>query len=181
MFSVVVRQKVTVTENIISADSVSEIRPPDCSKLAKNPKNDNGVTIFRHDVIVKFFWLCFVSLVKFSYWSKFHVNIIPGSGIITIFFYRGLTWNLEIGNTPVWVLPISGDWGKLWIPNLARISPIKYYWMLQNSRVTALIRLGLNRGIWKHLECFFSNTTDAKLSSDVSNFTRETMFPQHLE
>ena len=103
LFSVFVRQKVTVTENIISADSVSEIRPPDCSKLAKNPKNDNGVTIFRHDVIVKFFWLCFVSLVKFSYWSKFHVNIIPGSGIITIFFYRGLTWNLEIGNTPVWV------------------------------------------------------------------------------
>ena len=34
--------------------------------------------------------------------------------------------------------PISGDWGKLWIPNLARMSPIKYYWMLQNSRVTAL-------------------------------------------
>ena len=51
------------------------------------------------------FWRCFVSLVKFSYWSKFHVNIITGSGIMTIFFYKGLTRNPEIGNTPVWVLP----------------------------------------------------------------------------
>ena len=86
---------------------MSGIRPPDCSKLAKNPKNDNDVTIFRHDVNVKFFWRCFVSLVKFSYWSKFHVNIITGSGIITIFFYKGLTRNPEIRNNPVWVLPYT--------------------------------------------------------------------------
>ena len=33
--------------------------------------------------------------------------------------------------------PISGDWDKLWIPNLARMSLIKCYWMLQNARVTA--------------------------------------------
>ena len=33
--------------------------------------------------------------------------------------------------------PISGDWGKLWIPNLARMSLIECYWMLQNSSVTA--------------------------------------------
>ena len=33
--------------------------------------------------------------------------------------------------------PISRDWGKLWIPNLARMSVIECYWMLQNSRVTA--------------------------------------------
>ena len=83
---------------------VSGIRPPDCSKLAKNSKNDD-VTIFRHEVNVKLFWRCFVSLVKFSYWSKFYVNIVTDSGIMTIFFYKGLTRNLEIGNTPVWVLP----------------------------------------------------------------------------
>ena len=35
------------------------------------------------------------------------------------------------------VCPIFGDWGKLGIPNLARMSIIKYYWMLQNARVTA--------------------------------------------
>ena len=89
---------------------MSGIRPPDCSKLAKNPKNDNDVTIFRHDVNVKFFWRCFVSLVKFSYWSKFHVNIITGSGVMTIFFYKGLTWNPKIGYNPVWVLP--NVWGQ---------------------------------------------------------------------
>ena len=50
------------------------------------------------------FWRCFVSLVKFSYCSKFHINIITGSVIMTIFFYKGLTKSPEIGNTPVWVL-----------------------------------------------------------------------------
>ena len=84
---------------------MSGIRPPDCSKLAKNPKNDNDVTTSQHDGIIKFFWGGFVSLVKFSYWSKFHVNIITGSGVMTIYFYKGLTRNPEIGNTPVWVLP----------------------------------------------------------------------------
>ena len=41
----------------------------------------------------------FVSPVKFSYWSKFRVNISTGSGIMTIFSYKGLTGNPEIGNT----------------------------------------------------------------------------------
>ena len=84
------------------------IRPSGCSKLAKTPKNDSDVTIFQHGVIVKIFRRCFVSLVKFSYCSKFHVNIITGSRIVTIFFYKGLTRNPETGNTPVWVLP------KIW-------------------------------------------------------------------
>ena len=55
LFSVFVRQKVTVTENITFADSVSGIRSPDCSKLAKNPKNDNDVTCSWHDVNIIFF------------------------------------------------------------------------------------------------------------------------------
>ena len=33
--------------------------------------------------------------------------------------------------------PISRDWGKLEIPNLARMSLMQCYWMLQNARVTA--------------------------------------------
>ena len=48
---------------------------------------------------------CFVSLVKLSYWFKFHINIITGSGIMTISFYKGLTRNLEIWSNHVWVLP----------------------------------------------------------------------------
>ena len=63
-----------------------------------------NVTIFRHDVIVKFFGCCFLSLVNLCYCSKFHVNIITGSRIMTIFFYKRLTRNPEIGNTPIWVL-----------------------------------------------------------------------------
>ena len=35
--------------------------------------------------------------------------------------------------------PISGDWGELGLPNLARTPLIKCYLMLQNARVTALI------------------------------------------
>ena len=42
---------------------------------------------------------------QFSCWFKFHVNIIAGSGVTTIFFYKGLTRNPEIRNTAVWVLP----------------------------------------------------------------------------
>ena len=55
LFSVFVRQKITITENITFRDSVSGIRPRECSKLAKNLKNDNDVTIFRLGVISNFF------------------------------------------------------------------------------------------------------------------------------
>ena len=46
-----------------------------------------------------------------------------------------MTRNLEIGNTLVFFCSISGDWGELGIPNLARTTLIKCYWMLQNARV----------------------------------------------
>ena len=55
---------------------------------------------------------CFVSPVKFNYWSRFHVNIITGS-VVIIFFNKGLTKNPEIGNTPVWVLPIIWRLGQV--------------------------------------------------------------------
>ena len=48
--------------------------------IGSKSENGNDFTIIRHDVIVKF---CSISLVKFSYWSKFHVNIITGSGVMT--------------------------------------------------------------------------------------------------
>ena len=64
-------------------------------------KNDDGVTTCLHDFIVNFFGLFFWTLVKFSYWSKFHVNIITGSAIMKILLYKGLIRNVEIGNTAV--------------------------------------------------------------------------------
>ena len=48
---------------------------------------------------------CCVSLVKFSFWSKFHVSIIIGSGVMTTFVCKRLTRNSEIRNTPARVLP----------------------------------------------------------------------------
>ena len=66
---------------------------PDGSKLAINRKHDNDVTIFRHDVIVICLSRCFISLFKFSCWSKSHVNIITSSGVKIIFLYKGLTRN----------------------------------------------------------------------------------------
>ena len=122
---------------------MSGVRPPDCSKLAKNPKNDKEVTISRHDVNVKFIWCCFVSLVKFSYWPKFDANIITSSGIMKIFFNKGLTRNPEIGNTLVWVLPniwrLEQDMGTKFV------SLIQCHWMLQNSTVTAFTAFELLR------------------------------------
>ena len=83
---------------------MSGIRLLDCSKLVINQKNNDDITICQHDIIVKFFdGFCFFA--KFSYWTMFHVNIITGSGV---FFYKRLTRNLEIGNSPVWVL--SNTW-----------------------------------------------------------------------
>ena len=82
----------------------SRIQLQDGPKLAINRKNDNWVTIFDMTSSSSFFTL-FYFLVKFTCWSKFHVNIITGSRVMIIFFYKRLTRNLEIGNTPVWVLP----------------------------------------------------------------------------
>ena len=96
---------VTINENVSFIDYTTRIQLPDCSKLATNWKNDNDVIICWHVVIVKFFWCCLASLISFSYFSKFHENIITVSGVMTIFFYKGFTRNPEIENTPVWFLP----------------------------------------------------------------------------
>ena len=61
----------------------------------------NDVTNFRDDFIVKIFLRCFVYFIKFSYWSKFTVNIISRSVVMTIYFQKGLIRNREIRNTPV--------------------------------------------------------------------------------
>ena len=40
------------------------------------------------------------TFLKFSEWYDFHVNIITGSGVMTIFFFKELTRNPETGYTP---------------------------------------------------------------------------------
>ena len=125
LFSVFVQQKVTVTENITFAESVSGIQSPDCSKLAKNLENDNDATISWHDVNIQFFWHYFVSLVKFSYWSNFVSLSWPVLELWQFPFIRNRPeiWKSEI--PPSEFRPISGDWGELWIPNLAWMSLIE--------------------------------------------------------
>ena len=69
---------------LISADHASKVRLLDCFKLAINRKMT--MTSFTDQTSSSsFFWLYHVFLVKFSYWSKFHVNIITGSGVIEVF------------------------------------------------------------------------------------------------
>ena len=70
---------------------------------------------------------CFVFLVKISYWSKFHVNVITGSGVMTIFFYNGLTKSPEIGNTTVCVLP------NIW--RLGRVRDTKFNTNVSNKKL----------------------------------------------
>ena len=111
-----------------------------CKKKWKSPSNliyiTSDVTIYRHEVILKIFWRCHVSLVKFSYWSKFHVNIITGSRVTTFFFIRNWPDISDIGNTLVWVLHNIWRLGQVGVSNLARMSLVKSYWMLQNFRTT---------------------------------------------
>ena len=54
-----------------------------------------------------------VSLFNFSYCSNFYVNIMTGSGVLTIFCYKRLTGNPEIRNTLVLVL--SNVWRLEWL------------------------------------------------------------------
>ena len=59
---------------------------------------------------------------------------------MTSFIYKGLTkiWKSEIPLSEF--CPISRDCGELGIPNLAQMSLIKSYSILQNPRVTAFKR-----------------------------------------
>ena len=52
-----------------------------------------------------------------------HANIMTGFGVMTIFVYK---IDQKSGNRK-YIRRISGDWGELGIPNLARMSLIKCY------------------------------------------------------
>ena len=55
----------------------------------------------------------FSSLVTGPSFMSICRHVITGSGIITIFFYKGLTRNPEMGNTPVWVFPNNWRLGQV--------------------------------------------------------------------
>ena len=80
----------------------------------------------------------FVFLVKVSYLPKFHVNIITGSGVMTISFYKGLTRNPEIGNIPVWVLSNIWKLGRVKNTKFGTNVSNKILLKLQNAKVAAV-------------------------------------------
>ena len=93
---------------------MSGIRLPDsCRFLVNQKKRQWRYNLSTRDHRRFFFWRWCVSLTKFSYWSKFHVNIMTGSGVMRTFFYKGLSINQETKNTPSDFWSISGDWGEL--------------------------------------------------------------------
>ena len=64
------------------------------------------------------FWHCRVPLVKFSYWSKFHVNTIMKFFKNLCQYHYEKLWKFLFA--PVWEFcQVSGDWGDLGIPSLA--------------------------------------------------------------
>ena len=134
LFLVFVRQKVTITENTTFPDSVSGIRPPNYSKLTKNPKNDNDVTIFRHDVNFKFFDVVLFLLSSLVTGPSFMSSLVLE--LWQSFFIRDWPEIRKLEIPPSKFCPISGDWAELWIPNLAWMSLIECYWMRQDSSVT---------------------------------------------
>ena len=100
--------KVTITQNIRFKDYASGNWLPKTSfHFSINRKSRHNLAIWGHRA---FFWR-FVSLAKIIYWSQFYVNIIAGSGVMTIFFHKGLT--KKFGNTPVWVLPNTWRLGRV--------------------------------------------------------------------
>ena len=100
-------QKVTINQNVRFTDYASGISLPNNFRLAINWKNDNDITFSDMASSSKFFDVLF-------FFVKFHVNTMAGSGVVTIFYYKRLTRNLEIGNTPIWVLP-----------NIWRLGPVR--------------------------------------------------------
>ena len=137
LFSVSGRQKVTITENIAFADCVwnptSRLFQIG-EKFEKWQWRHNFLT-WRHQIFLRFLFLL--------------SSLVTGPSFMSISSLVLELWNFgnffirdwpEIRNTEKPTsefCPVSGDWNQLWIPNLARMSLIECYWMLQNSRVIA--------------------------------------------
>ena len=92
---------------------MSGIQHPDCYKLSQNPKNYNDVTISDMTSTSNFCDVALFLLSSLVTGPSFMVNIVIGSGIITIFFYKGLTRIPEIGITPFWGLPNISRLGRV--------------------------------------------------------------------
>ena len=98
-------------------------------------KKYNEITICRHDVIIKFFYVAFFLLSSLVTRPNFMLISSLVLELWQLSFIRN--WpkirKLEIPLSEFF--PISGDWGNSGTPTLERMSLIKCYWILQNDRV----------------------------------------------
>ena len=127
LFSVFVRQKVTVTEDITFADSVSKKiqKMTMASPFFDMTSTSNFLTLylFLLSSLVAGPSLMSISPLVLELWQ--------------FYFIRDWPEILKSEIPPSEFCPTSGDWCELWIPILARMFLIERYWMLQNSRVAA--------------------------------------------
>ena len=73
-------------------------------------------------------------------------SLVTGHSLISSLVLRYWTEIREVDIPPPEFCLISGDWGELGIRNLARLSLIKCYWMLQIANVTIFTVSELLRG-----------------------------------
>ena len=127
---------------------MSGIQLPDGCKLAINWKKDNGVTIYWHDIVKFVFYLAVLLLSSLVTGPSFMSVSWLVMELWKFLFIKDLPeiWKLEI--SPSGFCPESVDCGKLGIPNMAQMSLIKSYWMLQNAIVTAFNVSELLTLIW---------------------------------
>ena len=121
---------VTFNQNVRFTDYASGIRLPDYTKLAINWKNDNGVTIFRHDVIVNFFDIVLFLLSVLVTGSS---SMSISSLVLELWkfsFIRDLPEILKLEILLSEFCQISGNWSELRIPNLVQKSLMKCYCMV---------------------------------------------------
>ena len=130
-------KKVTVTENITLQTLYLESglrTAPDWPKIRKKTMTsqfaDMKLTSNFFDVVL-FIMSSLVTGPSFMSMSSLVLELWQFS------FIRDWSEIRKSEIPPSEFCPISGDWGKLWISNLAKLSLIECYWMMQNSRVTA--------------------------------------------
>ena len=115
------------------------MRPESGFRIARNRSQIGKmsyVTIFQHDVIVNFFDIVLFLLSSFVTGPS---SMSISSPVLELWQFSFIMDWAEIRKSEIpqsEFCPISGDWGKSGIPNLTRMSLIKCYWMLQNTRVS---------------------------------------------
>ena len=107
---------------------------PNCSKIGKRTMTSKFADMATSSIFFDVLLFLFSSLVTGPSYT-----LIP-SLVMELWQFSFIRdwpeiWKSEIH--PSEFCPISGYWDMLIIPSLARLSLIKCYWILQNTRVTA--------------------------------------------